>query len=114
MFNVRFGMTLIAIMLMGMAFAQEKNTATKERKSEDPPEKVKVKGTLPANFKKLGLTDEQVQKVYKIRADYRQRSEGLRRQLEQLKGEEREAMEKVLTTEQVKRLRDLRVGDKDK
>ena len=30
-----------------------------------------IKGTLPANYGKLGLSDEQKQKVYKIQAEYK-------------------------------------------
>lgn len=41
----------------------------------------KVKGQLPAQFKKLGLRDDQVQKIYKIQTDYRGKGLTLRSSL---------------------------------
>src|SRR5262249_30913098 len=43
-------------------------------KKEDKKD-TKVKGVLPANWGKLGLTDDQKQKVYKTQAEYKDRSE---------------------------------------
>jgi Spy/CpxP family protein refolding chaperone len=67
----------------------------------------KVKGVLPPNWGKLGLTDEQKQKVYKIEADYKGKIADLQKQIDELKGKEKEDMLKVLTDEQKKRLKDI-------
>jgi Spy/CpxP family protein refolding chaperone len=67
----------------------------------------KLKGTLPANWGKLGLTDDQKQKVYKVQADYKDKIADLEKQLKELKDTEKTDMEKVLTDEQKKRLREL-------
>jgi len=37
-------------------------------KKDDPP--VKVKGFLPMNWGKIGLSDDQKQEIYKIQAKY--------------------------------------------
>ena len=44
------------------------DTTTKVEKKDEPP--VKVKGQLPPNWKKLGLTDDQVQRIYKVQNKY--------------------------------------------
>jgi Spy/CpxP family protein refolding chaperone len=67
----------------------------------------KVKGVLPPNWGKLGLTDEQKQKVYKTEADYKGKIADLEKQIAELKGKEKEDLLKVLTDEQRKRLKDI-------
>src|SRR4051812_34092563 len=66
-----------------------------------PPRKV----ILPAYFKKLGLTDKQVQDIGKVQDDYKAKTQALRRQLQELREKEKAATEKVLTPAQLKRLR---------
>src|SRR4051794_32572827 len=67
-----------------------KDTAKKDEKDKDPKDKQddkdkgKLKGFLPANFKKLGLSESQVQKIYKIQADYKAKIEDLDRQKKKL------------------------------
>src|SRR4051812_30711803 len=63
-FRMLLGVLLVAFLVGGLALAQEKKDT-----KDTPP--AKAKGTLPANWKKLGLTDDQVQKVYQIQADHR-------------------------------------------
>jgi Spy/CpxP family protein refolding chaperone len=82
---------------------------------KDPP--TKVKGTLPANWAKLGLTDEQKQKVYRAQSEYREKIGVLEQQIKELKEKERSEMEKVLTDAQKARLKELanaKVPDSDK
>jgi Spy/CpxP family protein refolding chaperone len=74
-------------------------------KKDDTP--AKVKGVLPANWGKLGLTDEQKQKVYKVQADYNDKIGVLEKQLKDLKATEKSEMEKVLTDAQKARLAEL-------
>ena len=54
------------------------------------------------------------QAVYKIRSEYGTKIAELRRQIQRLREQEREALEKVLTAEQRKHLRELRTGEKSK
>jgi Spy/CpxP family protein refolding chaperone len=74
---------------------------------EDAKDNPKLKGQLPANWGKLGLSDEQKQKVYKVQADYKEKIADLEKQLKDAKAKEKQEMEAVLTDEQKKRLRDL-------
>ncbi|MFQ3592792.1 MAG: hypothetical protein SNJ82_06315 [Gemmataceae bacterium] len=95
--------------IVGVVLAQDKDTPKKDKPTE--PDK-KYKGILPANFKKLGLTDAQVQAIYKLQSEYRDKMDRLKKQMETLKTEERAAIEKVLTDVQLKRLKEIRSGDK--
>jgi hypothetical protein len=69
-----------------------------------------VKGTLPANWGKLGLSDEQKQKVYKAQADHKTKIAALEKQIKELKEEEKTAMEAVLTPAQKARLKEILLG----
>jgi hypothetical protein len=87
----------VALLLGGGLYGQDKT---------DP----KLKGTLPANWGKLGLTDVQKQKVYKIQADFKTKLADLEKQVKDLKEKEKADMLGVLTEEQKKRLREIVVG----
>jgi hypothetical protein len=82
-------------------------------RADDKPA-VKVKGTLPAGFKRLGLTPEQTREVYRVRSDYRTKIDELQTKIDQLRREERLALEKVLTPAQKERLREIRAGETPK
>jgi hypothetical protein len=60
----------------------------------------KVKGRLPQGFAKLGLSDEQKQKIYKIQAEYDAKVEALEAQIKKLREEERTQIFAVLTPQQ--------------
>src|SRR5262249_27092383 len=77
-----------------------------------PPTQREAIGALPANYRRLNLTDEQVKNLYKLRTDYRARIAEMEKQIAKLKDEEKEAMEKVLTAEQQKKLRELKTGER--
>lgn len=70
----------------------------------------KVKGVLPPNWGKLGLTDEQKQKVYKVQAEYADKIADLEAKITEMKTKQRADMEKVLSDEQKKRLKDILTG----
>ncbi len=74
---------------------------------EDTKDDKKVKGQLPQNWGKLGLTDEQKQKIYKVQTEYRDKIFDLEKQIKELRERERGEMEKVLSDEQKKRLREI-------
>jgi Spy/CpxP family protein refolding chaperone len=65
------------------------------------------KMSLPAKWSKLGLSEEQKQKVRTIRGDYASRIEVLRLQIAKLQKEEKAELFKLLTEGQKKRLREL-------
>ena len=55
----------VIVVLLAVALVVGAQDKDKDKdKKEDP----KVKGFLPANFKKLGLSDKQKQDIYKIQA----------------------------------------------
>jgi Spy/CpxP family protein refolding chaperone len=85
--------------------------AKKDDKKEEAPT---IKGVLPPNFGKIGLSEEQKQKIYKIQADARTKLLELQKKLDELKGKEKEDMLSVLTDEQKKKLKEILEGKPDK
>ncbi len=89
-----------------------------EAKPGDPKPKVgdtkapepKAKGQLPQNWKQLGLTDDQVQKVYKVQAKYNDDIDKLEAQIKDLKAKMSKERSEVLTAEQKKRLEEILKG----
>lgn len=71
-----------------------------------------IKGTLPAHYGKLGLSDEQKQKVYKIQADYKGKIEKLEKELTSAKADQKKDVEAVLTAGQKVKLKELQTGEK--
>jgi hypothetical protein len=65
-------------------------------------------GALPPGWKQLGLTQDQAEKVFKTRAAYRAKIDALKQQIEALKKEEADELEKVLTKAQRDRLKQIR------
>ncbi|MFO0928891.1 MAG: hypothetical protein U0736_18035 [Gemmataceae bacterium] len=115
---LRAAVLVLCLSLLGAAYLQKPDEKVKPDDKPKVEEKApavvpgKVKGSLPANFKRLGLRDDQVQQIYRVRADYKEKADKLRQQIERLKAEEKAALEKILTAEQQKRLREIRMGDK--
>jgi Spy/CpxP family protein refolding chaperone len=91
-----------------------KDKDKKEEKKDDKGKKddKKIKGQLPPYYKQLGLSDTQRQKVLKVRAEYKEKIDELKKKIDTLKEEQDEATEKVLTPEQVKELKRLRLKEK--
>src|SRR5438067_10499808 len=84
-----------------------------DSKKSDPP--TKAKGTLPANWKKLGLNDSQVQDIYKIQSKYNEEIDKLNAKIRELRESRDREMRAVLTADQKKRLEEIVTGkDKDK
>jgi hypothetical protein len=104
MSTLRMGTIALALTMIGVVYSQDK------KPNDKPP--VKLTGRLPQNYKKLGLRDDQLQRIYKIRADAKAKGDELKAKLDKLKADERVQLEKVLTPEQLKRLREIRSGDK--
>jgi hypothetical protein len=55
---------------------------------------------VPPGYAKLGLTDQQKDRLYKIQADYYPKIQGLQKQLDTLRAERETKCEAVLTREQ--------------
>lgn len=91
--------------------AQEKKDDPKAVKKEEGG--TKFKGQLPANWKKLGLSDEQVQTVYKIQSKHNEEIDRLEAKIREIKTARDKELRTVLTDGQKKRLEELLLG-KDK
>ena len=77
----------------------------KDLKEVAPP--VRGRATLPANYKRLGLTDDQREKILSIRGHYNGQIDELVKQIRNLRNKEKGEMEAVLTEAQKARLREI-------
>lgn len=83
-----------------------------DKKPDDKPADsgAKMRGQLPQNWSKLGLSEEQKQRVYKVQNDIRAKIDSLQKQINDMKEQERKELEKVLTPAQKERLREILTG----
>jgi Spy/CpxP family protein refolding chaperone len=114
-----FGGIMLCLLLMGspsFAWAQERARGSSGNAKDDS--KGKLKGTLPANFGKLNLSDDQKQQIYRAKAKYSEKIDDLEKQIEKAKAERNEAYRSVLTKAQRDRLDEIlrgpRTDPKDK
>ncbi len=112
MFRLRVGVPVLAALLLAGGWLLGEDP----KKTEDPkdPAVVTVRVTLPANWKKLGLSDKQTREVYKIRSLYAAKIDDLKRKIAELQSEEKAELEKVLTEAQKARLKELKLGETPK
>ena len=96
------GVLALALLIGGALHGQQDK--------KDAKDTAKAKGTLPANWGKLGLSDEQKRKVYKLQGDYNEKIGALEKQVKELKATEKAEMEKVLTDAQKARLKEILLG----
>lgn len=87
---------------------EKKEVKKDDAKKDDTP--TKAKGTLPPNWKKLGLADTQVQEVYKVQNKYNEDIDKLEAKIKELKAARDKEMKAVLTADQKKRLDDILTG----
>jgi len=86
-------------------------------KADPKKEDKKVSGVLPTYWKMLGLTDKQVQEVYKIQGKYNDEIDTLEAKIKDLKDKMSKERSEVLTAEQKKRLEEIlkdKAGTSDK
>ncbi len=105
MSRIRVGVAVLAASLVASGWL----IGGDEKKPDEPP---KARGTLPIYWKQLGLTRDQVQDVYKIQSKYTSEIDKLRAKIDALKAEEKAELEKMLSDEQKKKLKELRSGEK--
>ena len=109
--------SMVAFLLGGLLVLSADGLVGQEAKKDDPKATKKdeptgkAKGKLPANYKKLGLTDEQRAAILTVRGSYRAKIDALKLQNTKLQSEEREETEKLLTDAQKARLKELRSGE---
>jgi hypothetical protein len=107
--------TCLAAGLMALMVVVSGNLFGSDEKSEPI---LKGKGTLPANYSKLGLSDAQKKKVYETRSAFRAKIDALQKQINELRDQERTELVKLLTPAQKDRLREILTsqvpGEKEK
>ena len=69
------------------------------------------KGALPANYGKLGLSDEQKAKIHAISAEYKAKIDSLNGQVKDLQAKRKKETEAILTETQIELLRKLQTGE---
>ena len=73
------------------------NTTTKPAGKTAPPD---VTHRVPSGYSKLGLTDQQKEKLYKIQAEYYPKIHDLEKKADDLRASQKKECESVLTTPQ--------------
>src|SRR5262245_1940166 len=68
LFALRAGLLVLSGGTIGQENKTKQETKKEEAKKEDPAPK--LKGVLPPNYGKLGLSEMQVQEIYKIQNKY--------------------------------------------
>lgn len=109
MFALLGGVLVLSSGVVGQEARSSGQDTKKEAKKDEP----KLKGFLPQNWGKIGLTDSQKQEIYKIQGKYGTEIDKLEAKIKELKGTRDKEMKAVLTAEQKKRLDDILTG-KDK
>lgn len=112
---------LVLSLLLGSTcstLGQEKSKSSGSKSSassskSDSSKDGKARGVLPANYRQLGLSDEQRQNIYKIQNDYSDRIDELQKKIDEMKLERNAKYLKVLTKAQRERLEEIKKGDKD-
>lgn len=101
MTRVRLFLCVLVLTLLGGGWL-----AGQDEKKPTAP----VRGQLPANWRQLGLSKDQVRKIYTVQTEYRGKIADLQQQIAKLKTQERAELEKVLTPAQKERLREILAG----
>jgi hypothetical protein len=103
MLRLRLAVTCTLVFFLASSWLMGQDSKSDDTK----PATGKTKGILPKYFSKLGLTDEQRQKVYKITTSYKTKIDALTEQLDQLKGQRQTELLKILDENQRTHLREL-------
>jgi hypothetical protein len=86
--------------ILCLAFLVGAGTSQDAKKDKDAKKEGKVKGMLPAGFKDLGLSAEQVQKIYTVQTEYNMKIADLTKQINELKSKRSKEEFNVLTPAQ--------------
>ncbi len=108
MFRLGVGVPVVAALLLAGGWLMGEDP---KKADTDPVGKA---GTLPPNWKKLGLDDKQVREVRRIRGTYAAKIAALQQKISELREEENAELEKVLTDAQKARLKEVKLGETPK
>lgn len=100
---------LVAVGVVGVSthpllVAQESGKTAKAEKGDGAKKAAKSGDRLPANYAKIGVSEEQRKKIYEIQGKYNDQIAALQKQLADLRAKEKAEVEAVLTPEQKKAL----------
>ncbi|MFM7114417.1 MAG: hypothetical protein ACKO26_25050 [Planctomycetota bacterium] len=84
-----------------LPLASSRDLAGQEKKEE------RKKGFLPPNFGKLGLSDEQKQKIYGIQAKYKAEIEELNKKIKKTTEDQKAEIFSVLSSDQKEKLKEI-------
>lgn len=99
---VSAALVAVAILSVPQLFSQDKAKTTAEPAKTEA--KKEPKGRLPNNFGKLGLSDEQKDKVYAVQAKYAEEIARLQKQLAEVRAKVKVETEALLTADQKTKL----------
>lgn len=77
---------------------------------QDKGSSAKLRGQLPQNWSKLGLSDTQKTKIYEIQGKYYSKIDELQKQIAEQRDKMRKEEEAILTSAQKDRLREILLG----
>lgn len=95
---------IVSVAERHLLVAQESGKAANTEKAEGAKKAAKPEGRLPANYAKIGVSDEQRKKIYEIQGKYDKDIAALQKQIADLKAKEHAEVEAVLTPDQKKAL----------
>jgi Spy/CpxP family protein refolding chaperone len=109
--------SMLVFLLSGLLVLSADGLVGQEAKKKDDPKATtkdeptgKVKGFLPQNWGKLGLSGDQKQQVYKIQAKYNTEIDQLDAKIKELRAARDKEMRTVLTPDQKRRLEEIVTG----
>ena len=110
--NQRFASMIVAAgvaLALGSQISVQSMVGQEKAATKPTPAKVAKKpaGRLPAQYGKLGLSDEQRKNVYAVQADYGKQIADLQKQIDSLTEKQNTEIEAVLTADQKKKLGEL-------
>lgn len=95
---------IVCVSTRSSLVAQESGKATNAEKGEVAKKSAKSGDRLPANYTKIGISEEQRKKIYEIQNNYDVQIVALQKQLADLRAKETAEVEAVLSPEQKKAL----------
>ena len=101
------GTGIVGVYGRPVAVAQDaRKVAAKDEKGSDGKSTKKVSSgdRLPANYAKIGLSDDQKKKIYDVQNKFEAQIDTLEKQIDDLKAKQKAEVESVLTPEQHKAL----------
>jgi hypothetical protein len=91
---------LSGLVIVALALIVGSGATQDVKKDKDEKKEVKLKGMLPQGFKDLGLSKEQVLKIYMVQTEYNTKIAELNTKINELKSQRAKEEVKILTEEQ--------------